>query len=192
MLNNGKPGLGLRLVSVLAGAWLVSAVTADNSFSPYVDEGGNISFPQGFRTNMVHLGSWFVAEGAASGFHDVYTEATTVEAYRNTGKFPDGATLVKELRAHSSGSYTTGDDVSFANENLKQWFVMIKDGTGRFSDNPLWGDGWGWALYKPPAVPGGEVINAAVDYKVDCLGCHVPARATDLIYVEAYPTLENQ
>ena len=62
----------------------------------------------GFRTSMVHLGSWFVPEGDASGFHDVYTEKETVEAFRKTGKFPDGATLVKELRASNSGTYTTG------------------------------------------------------------------------------------
>ncbi len=184
-----KAGLGFTLASVLAGVWYVSGVTADGSFSPYVDARGDISFPDGFRTAMVHLGSWFVTEGPASGFHDVYTEVTTVEAYRRTGKFPDGATLVKELRAHSSGNYTTGEGVSFANQGLKQWFVMIKDSTGRFANNPLWGDGWGWALYKPQEQGDAMLVNVATDYKKDCLGCHVPARANDLVYTEAYPTL---
>ena len=75
---------------------IIMPVYADNSFSPYVDEKGNISLPDNFRTTMAHLGSWFVPEGDASGFHDVYTEKATIEAYRKTGKFPDGATLVKE------------------------------------------------------------------------------------------------
>ncbi len=173
-------------------AWFVPAVTADSSFSPYVDETGGISFPQGFRTSMVHLGSWFVPDGGASGFHDVYTEAATVEVYRKTGKFPDGATIVKALRAHSSGDYTTGDGVNFANQELKQWFVMIKDSTGRYADNPLWGNGWGWGLYKPSEdTSSGVTANLAADYKADCLGCHVPARQTDLIYIEAYPTLKS-
>lgn len=141
--------------------------------------------PDDFRLSMVHLGAWFVAEGKASGFHDVYTERASAEAYRNTGVFPDGATLVKELRSHETGSYTTGDSVSHATDELKQWFVMVKDAKGRFPDNPLWGDGWGWALFKTSDTS----ANAAADYKADCLGCHVPARSTDLIYVEAYPTL---
>ncbi len=155
------------------------------SFSAHVDSEGNISFPKDFRISMVHLGSWFVPEGGASGFHDVYTERESVEAFRKAGQFPDGATLVKELRAHSSGSYSTGDGVSFATKDLKQWFVMIKDTENRFADHPLWGDGWGWALFKP----GSTNENSASDYKADCIGCHIPAKDKDHIYTEAYPTL---
>ena len=77
----------------------VTTVAANDTFSPYVDGDGNIRFPSGFRTSMIHLGSWFVPDGGASGFHDVFTEKETVEAFRNSGQFPDGATLVKELRA---------------------------------------------------------------------------------------------
>ncbi|MEH6580125.1 MAG: cytochrome P460 family protein [Amphritea sp.] len=169
---------------VIAGITALPASAADK-FSPYVDEKGAISFPEGFRTSMVHLGSWFVPEGGASGFHDVYTEKESVEAFRNTGKFPDGATLVKELRASEAGDYTTGNGVSHSTSQLKQWFVMVKDSSGRFADNPLWGDGWGWALFKPDKL--GK--NAAANYKDDCLGCHVPAKENDWVYTEAYPLL---
>lgn len=176
-------GIGIVLVAIVTAT--ISPGRAQDGFSPYVDDEGRISFPDGFRTSMVHLGSWFVPEGGASGFHDVYTEIETVEAYRRTGSFPDGATLVKELRVSVAGDYTTGTGVSHATSGLKQWFVMIKDAQGRFEDNPLWGDGWGWALY----MPGDPGQNVAADYKTDCLGCHVPARASDWVYVDAYPTL---
>lgn len=164
---------------------ILSPVMASDSFSPYVDGKGNISLPDDFRKSMVHLGSWFVPEGGASGFHDVYTEEKTVEVFRQTGKFPDGAVLVKELRASNSGDYTTGKGVSYATDSLKQWFVMVKDSKGRFSQNPQWGDGWGWALFKPD----NPAKNVSTDYKADCLGCHLPVRDKDLIYTEAYPTL---
>jgi len=154
-------------------------------FSNYVDAKGNIQLPDNFRMNMVHLGSWFVPEGAASGFHDVYTERESAEAFQKTGKFPDGATLVKELRASKAGDYTTGHGVSYATAELKQWFVMIKDSKNRFSSNPVWGDGWGWALFKTDD----KTSNVAADYKADCLGCHVPAKDNDWIYIEAYPGL---
>ena len=177
----------LGLVAVVGGVFGLSSltVTADSHFSPYVSEDGDISFPGDFRLNMVHLGSWFVPEGGASGFHDVYTEKSSAEAFRETGKFPDGATLVKELRASEAGTYTTGQNVSYATSGLKQWFVMIKDEQGRFDGNPVWGDGWGWALFKTDDTS----VNAAADYKVDCLGCHIPAKGNDWIYTEAYPTL---
>ncbi|MDD1794983.1 cytochrome P460 family protein [Enterovibrio sp. ZSDZ42] len=170
---------------VSAAASGVSIAATHGGFSPIVDDKGTISFPQDLRTNMVHLGSWFVPEGGASGFHGVYTEKSTVEAFRKTGKFPDGATLVKELRAHDSGNYTTGSNVSHETASLKQWFVMVKDSKGRFSDNGSWGDGWGWALFKPDNL----TTNASSDYKMDCLGCHVPAKDKDWIYTEAYPIL---
>lgn len=166
------------------GVSLIS-VSAQGNFSSYVNSTGDISFPEGFRTTMVHLGSWFVPEGGASGFHDVYTERASVEAYRDTGSFPDGATLVKELRASQADDYTTGEGVSYAAEDIKQWFVMIKDAQGRFDDNPVWGDGWGWALFAADDT----TQNAATNYENDCLACHIPARNNDWIYIEAYPTL---
>jgi hypothetical protein len=175
------------VITVLLGIFFMPA-HADSSFSPYVDEKGNISLPNNFRITMVHLGSWFVPEGDASGFHDVYTEKTTVDVYRKTGEFPDGATLVKELRTSNAGNYTTGNGISYAASGIKQWFVMIKDVKGRFSNNPQWGDGWGWALYKPD----NRNKNVSRDYKTDCLTCHTPAKAKDWVYTEAYPTLSSQ
>ena len=184
-----KPNIRYRNCVGLLLALMCSVVSltviAGEKLSPYVDTKGNISSPEDFRGIMVHLGSWFVPGGAASGFHDVYTEKETVDAYRKTGRFPDGATLVKELRASKTGDYSTGTGVHYATKNVKQWFVMIKDSSNRFSGNSLWGDGWGWALFKP----GSDGKNAAADYKKDCLGCHVPAKDKDWIYTEAYPTL---
>jgi hypothetical protein len=188
MKHNKSYRLGESVLLALVCSASTFLTIADEHFSPYVDSTGNISSPVDFRASMVHLGSWFVPEGTASGFHDVYTEKATVDAYRKTGKFPDGATLVKELRASKAGNYSTGKGVHHATENVKQWFVMIKDSKNRFSENRLWGDGWGWALFKP----GTDSKNAASDYKVDCLGCHVPAKDKDWIYTEAYPTLTTQ
>ncbi|WP_394212071.1 cytochrome P460 family protein [Enterovibrio calviensis] len=180
-----KYSIALLMMSAVTAN--IHAASANDDLSPYVDDKGTISFPQDFRTQMVHLGSWFVPEGGASGFHGVYTEKATVDAYRKTGEFPDGATLVKALRAHNSGDYTTGTNVSHETPALKQWFVMVKDSTGRFSDNGSWGDGWGWALFKTDDL----TQNASTNYKTDCLGCHIPAKDKDWIYTEAYPILSD-
>lgn len=50
--------------------------------------------------------------------------------------------------------YTTGKNISYATESVKQWFVMIKDTKNRFPKNKNWGDGWGWgwALFKTNSV----------------------------------------
>ena len=177
--------IGLLLL-MCAVIMFTGDTTQADSFSAHVDDTGTMRLPKDFRTTMVHLGSWFVPAGEASGVHDVYTEASTVEVYRKTGQFPDGATLVKELRSAQTGTYTTGANVGFAVDHIKQWFVMIKDRKGRFPDNPLWGNGWGWALFKPDE----PTKNVATNYRTDCVGCHIPAQANDWVYIEAYPTLK--
>lgn len=39
---------------------------------------------------------------------------------------------------------------------------------------------------------GAEVIVwCSTDYKTDCLSCHLPAEASDWIYVQGYPSLKQ-
>jgi len=188
MLNFNSTKLGRCLGLTILFSLGSSTLLADSTFSSSVDENGNISLSKEFRLSMTHLGSWYVPTGGASGFHDVYTEAESVEYFRNNGSFPDGATLIKELRESHSGDYTTGPGVNYSTQSIKQWFVMVKDTNGRFADNPLWGDGWGWALFKPD----NPTVNVATDYKTDCLGCHIPAKENDWVYTEAYPILDSE
>ena len=177
-------------ILVLVGIALMAATPSSPTplavtFDTIVSDSGDISLPDDFRKNMAHLGSWFVPEGDASGFHDVYTQPETIGRFRETGVFPDGAVLVKELRGHDAAQLTTGR-ANWSNDTLKQWFVMVKDSTGRFSGNANWGDGWGWALFQP-----GKDGNVSLSYRADCLGCHVPAKQTDWVYVAGYPTLKR-
>ena len=179
-----------HLVSIAVGVLLVSlggVSHANDRFSANVDNKGNISLPADYVSTMMHLGSWFVPSGGASGFHHVYTQKESVEYFQTHGIFPDGAVLVKELSVSDANDYTTGKGVHSATGEFKQWFVMVKDSQNRFSDNPLWGDGWGWALFKPSNTAN----NVATDYKADCLACHVPAKGTDWIYTQAYPVLNR-
>ena len=76
--------------------------------------------------------------------------------------------MVKEVLSARGAPHTTGDAHWAADTQV--WFIMVKDRVGRFPNNPLWGEGWGWALYGAPNTS----RQAATDYKVDCLGCHVP------------------
>lgn len=143
-----------------------------------------------YRRDWVLLGSFSVraddAEKGAKELHVVYAAPETVDAYRKTGAFPDGAVLVKDVFATKTEALTTGL-ASYA-DTLKGRFVMVKDSTNKnAATSPLWGDGWGWAFYE-----GGETENTVTtNYKTDCLGCHEPARAQDLIYVQGYPVLKR-
>jgi len=161
---------------------------AADDFSPYVTKDGDISLPKNYRDIFLHLGSWAVAKNPDQPvfeMHNVYAPLGDIQAYRKDGQFPDGAVLVKEITNVSSDKLTTGQS-SWSTDN-KIWFVMIKDSKGRFPGNDLWGDGWGWALFKANE----PARNVATDYKIDCLSCHIPAKKDDWVYVRGYPVLKR-
>src|SRR5919106_1059207 len=133
-------------------------------------------------------GTWAVAADASQGsqeLHVVYASPGTIAAYRKDEHFPDGSVLVKEVFEAETGAMTTGT-VSHA-RTLQGWFVMVKDRNNSHPDNPLWGDGWGWSWFD--AANPSETTST--DYGADCKGCHVPAEATEWVYVEGYPPLKR-
>lgn len=152
-----------------------------------VDKAGNIRKPADFRDLYQMLGVYTPVDlNNNTEMHYTYASPGTAEYYRKTGKFADGTVLVKEVFATDHAQMTTGD--AHWAMGTKVWFVMIKDSKNRFPKNPLWGDGWGWALFKADA-PDKQV---ATSYKKDCLGCHVPAQSTDWVYVKGYPVLKSK
>ena len=91
--------------------------------------------------------------------------------------------LVKEVFQAATGEMTTGV-VSHA-QKLMGWFVMVKDSKDSHPGNKLWGDGWGWSWFDAA----NRSKTTSTDHKTDCLPCHVPAQASDWIYVQGYPPL---
>jgi hypothetical protein len=185
----GAAGLGLSLVSlaVIAQPSMTAETNAPNT--EVADASGNLRVPTDYRTTYQFLGSWAVAADQGQGskeLHEVYASPGAVTAYRKDGHFPDGSVLVKEVFETATGPMTTGT-VSRA-QTLKGWFVMMRDSKGRHAGNKLWGSGWGWSWFDA-ANP---LKTTSTDYKTDCQPCHVPARASDWIYVQGYPPLRRQ
>ncbi len=186
------------LIGVMAFSCYAISVAHESLTSTYgglVDDAGNISLPNDFQSDWAFLGTWSIAEKdvehssaasghGAAGLHNVYTQPETIAHFRKTGEFPDGAVLVKELLKATTGPMTTGT-VSWGKQ-VEGWFVMVKDTKGRFTNNPLWGDGWGWALFNADQPEKTVTKN----YKVECTGCHIPARNDDWIYINGYPLLQ--
>ena len=159
---------------------------SDSGFD-LVDKSGIIRKPSEYRDRYEALGVFSVADlNGDVEMHYTYAPPGAAEYYRKNGKFADGTVLVKEVFGSDHGQLTTGD--AHWASGTKVWFIMIKDSKGRYSGNPLWGDGWGWALYKSDA-PDKQI---ATDYKKDCLGCHIPAQKTDWVYVQGYPVLASK
>lgn len=186
---------GTRLLIIIAffaaaAGWTIQGLRSQDvkpeAFSKYVDAAGDISLPVDFETTFVHLGTVAVApkpDQPVNELHGTYTRPEDLVAFLRDGKFPDGAVLVKDVRSTSNAPLSTGAAAYSA--DVKVWFVMIKDSKGRFPENELWGDGWGWGLFE------GKDRNKqiAVDYTTECRSCHVPAKKNDWVYTQCYPAL---
>lgn len=157
--------------------------TGVDAYSSFVTESGDIKFPPDFPNGYVFIGAWAVnGPNGVEDIHSVYTRPMDVANFKETGKFLDGAVLVKEVAATLGSTHTTGN-ASWAHES-KTWFMMIKDSKQRFQSNPLWGDGWGWSQFDPATKK-----QISTNYKTDCIGCHVPVKQSDWVYTYAYPAL---
>ncbi len=181
----------------LANNIAVADEALTKTYGTLVDATGQISLPVGFQRDWAFLGTWSIADEdvdssssasghGAAGLHNVYTQREAIDQFQKTGKFPDGAVIVKELLATTTAPMTTG--LVSRGTKIEGWFVMVKDTQGRFESNPLWGDGWGWALFSPDQTDSPVTKN----YKSECLGCHIPAKKDDWLYLDGYPHLRTK
>ena len=177
--------LTLLLVILIGDQSGKSQTKGDPNGFGLVDKSGSIRKPSDYRDRYQSLGTFTVLDPKGDEMHYTYASPGAVEYYRKTGEFADGTVLVKEVFGTIHAQLTTGD-ARWAS-GIKVWFVMIRDRKGRYS-GPLWGEGWGWALFRSDA-PDKQV---STDYKKDCLGCHIPAKGTDWVYVQGYPVLATK
>jgi len=183
--------IGVLFANILATAPIhaegtsarVTALHA-STFEKYVTETGDIKLPENFAMDWTFMGTWAIAEdGGVPDIHNVYAPKEVIEYYRENGDFADGAIMVKEVLNARGSDHTTGN--AHWVEDVKVWFVMIRDTQNRFPNNGIWGEGWGWGLFegKDPTK------QVSTDYKKDCLGCHIPAQKDNWIYLYGYPIL---
>jgi len=200
---------GILIVALLAvtAIPLVWAMTSegDKPFAPNVDKKtGAIHVPENY-TEWPTLGTWTHAHTdeklgkmgpGVHEYHVVYTQPDTITFYREHGRFPDGAVLVKELLNAKTMAMTTGPAVGHGT-TIKGWFVLVRDTEGRYKESSLWGDGWAWSLFN--ADDPNHTVSK--DYKTECIPCHLPARelaprqavdADKWIYSFGYPVLQKK
>ena len=181
-------GIGAIIAITALSSMQGLAISGASQTEAAVDAGGNLHVPRNYQTSYQQLGGWAVAADEGRGakqLHVVLASPGSIEAYRKDGRFSDGTVLVKEVFKTATKEMTTGT-VSHADE-LKGRFVMVKDSNGRYPGNALWGDGWGWSWFDA-ANP---AKTTSTDYRLACKSCHVPAQATDWIYVDGYPALKR-
>ena len=112
-------------------------------------------------------------------FHNVYIDPASFGTYKQTGKFPNGTVILKELvsvggKEMTSGKgYFQGDFVSLE--------AIVKD-TTRFKEEP-----GGWAFFRFGEAPNYKPTGARMK-TADCNSCHAAANE-DYVFTATYPVL---
>ena len=109
----------LTLVILAGYQQIKSQSSSSNNGFDLVDKSGNIRKPRDYRDRYQSLGTYTVLDPKGNQMHVTYASPGTAEYYRKTGKFPDGAVLVKEIYGTDHAQMTTGD--AYWASGIKVW-----------------------------------------------------------------------
>jgi len=164
--------------------------------SAVFDADGKMKLPTGFRS-WVFIGAPLTPNALNNGkagfpeYHHVYVEKKNVDAYMQTGTFPEGTVLVKELTrvlnpTFPDGSRKEPSGRGYFNGEYNGIDVSVKD-TKRFAGT----NGWGYFTFGHHPLPYAE--TAAESPVTECAGCHIANVAkTDMTWVQFYPLLRDK
>jgi len=182
-LNRSRALLTILLTAV-AGLVALGASAAELP-KPTFDAEGHLMRPTGYR-EWVYIGTPLTPndlnppEAAFPEFHNVYIHPADFDHWRNTGTFPDGTVIIKELvlvgskQAVSGNGYFMGEFVGLE--------ATVKD-SARFKDEP-----GNWAYFSfGHAYPLAD--KAAAFPTAACNSCHEASAADDFVFTQYYPVL---
>jgi hypothetical protein len=149
---------------------------------------GELVLPRDYH-HWVFLGSPLTPNALNDGkagfpeYHNVYTQPEAFRIYRETGDWPEGTIMLKELQLVRAGSYQdgSGDEASgrgYFPGLLNGIDISVKD-SKRFKDT----NGWGFFNFGHHAPPYAE--TAAAQPREACAGCHT-ANATNMVFSKFY------
>ena len=170
-----------------------SASAADPDWGPEWTRDGKLRLPEGYH-EWVFLGSPLTPHALNGGeapfpeYHNVYVQPQAFRAYKETGEWPEGTIMFKELQLLLNGDSRDGSSVEVSGRGyfpgaLNGVDISVKD-SQRFRDT----EGWGFFTFGHTAPPYPDV---AEEQPVDaCAGCHI-ANATNMVFSKFYDPILN-
>ncbi|MEZ5508093.1 MAG: cytochrome P460 family protein [Gammaproteobacteria bacterium] len=188
-----KTVIGSVLLAVTLGASMTAFAQPPQSVGAAVfNQKGELLLPEGFR-EWVFIGAPLTPHGLNNGkaafpeFHHVYVNPDAYAVYRQTGEFPDGTVIAKELVLLQKGNFPDGSSLGpsgrgyFAGE-FQGMDVMVKD-SQRFKASNGWGF-FNFGHHAPPYLPTAQAASAE-----SCSGCHTANAGKGMVFTQYYPVL---
>lgn len=184
----------LAVAGMLTGGGPAALAEGSPAWGPQWTADGELVLPEDYH-HWVFLGSPLTPNalnGGAAGFpeyHNVYIHPEPYRIYRETGEFPEGTILLKELQLIQPGTHEDGSRIEASGRGyfpgtLNGIDISVKD-SRRFRDT----NGWGFFNFGHHAPPYLEAAAAAP--KEACAACHEANATYDMVFTKFYqPILE--
>ncbi len=179
--------------ALLFGSLRNGAAQTKARYLPEYTTDGQLLLPKNFH-EWVYVGSPLTPNalnGGQAGFpeyHNVYIEPGSYEIYKQTGEFPEGTILFKELQLtlpaeNPDGSRTEPSGKGYFPGKFNGADVTVKD-SKRFAGT----NGWGYFNFNhhEPKAP-----MAKVKDKSECAFCHIASAKKDEVWTQFYPLLDK-
>jgi len=155
---------------------------------------GELLLPEGYR-QWIFIGAPLTPHGLNNGkagfpeFHHVYVNPDAFAVYRQTGAFPEGTVIVKELVLLQKGDYPDGSKLApsgrgYFGGQFNGMDVMVKDSQRYPSAN-----GWGFFNFGHHAPP--YMASAKAAAPESCSSCHVTNAGKEMVFKSFYPVLQK-
>jgi len=178
---------------ISAGITYADGAKTAPAWTPKWTGNGELKLPENFR-EWVFLGSPLTPHALNDGkagfpeFHNVYVRPEVLKAYRETGEWPEGTILLKELQLtleaqNSDGSRFEASGRGYFPGALNGIDISVKD-SKRFKST----NGWGFFNFGHHAPPYAKV--AKVQPAGNCADCH-EANATGMVFSKFYSRILN-
>ena len=181
------------VTAMLLGSLKHSNAQSKPRYLPEYTASGELILPKNFH-EWVYVGSPLTPNalnGGTAGFpeyHNVYIEPGSYEIFKQTGQFPEGTILFKELQLtlqgeNPDGSRTEPSGRGYFPGKFNGADVTVKD-SKRFPES----NGWGYFNFNhhEPKAP-----TAKVKDKSDCAYCHIASAKKDEVWTQFYPLLDK-
>ena len=189
--------------AAVAAALLIVAVAtpaqnrdaASAAWGPQWTRDGKLKLPEGYH-EWVFLGSPLTPHALNGGnapfpeYHNVYVQPQAFRSYRETGEWPEGTIMLKELQLILNGGSADGSSVEVSGRGYFPGArngidISVKDST-RFAETNDWGF-FNFGHHAPPYLAEAEAAPVEA-----CAGCHI-ANADDMVFSKFYkPILDAE
>lgn len=188
----GAAVIAFGSIAMIANAQMSASAQEAGDWMPKWTDDGQLILPTGYR-EWVFLGSPLTPNGlngGAAGFpeyHNVYIHPEAFKIYKDTGEFPEGTILLKELQLvldseEPDGSRTEPSGRGYFPGAFNGIDISVKDST-RFGDT----QNWGFFNFGHHAPPYAETAAAAPAEA--CAACHIDNADSDMVFTRFYRVL---